>query len=164
MSNKSRAKSLIEKKLGNPEYRKRHEEQYEAFKLEVQILQALEEKGWSYSDLAAATYTSKSNVSRDLKAGGIFYATFSRISKIAEALGMKLIALLIPKNQVQFILPKIEELVRTSFNATVGQIKMTEQLTLSPANLKDAPTSNQGLVDFKLASDEVTKKLIIQVA
>ncbi|MBI4668544.1 MAG: helix-turn-helix transcriptional regulator, partial [Elusimicrobia bacterium] len=108
MSTKPRIKSLLERKLEISEYRKRHEESYEEFKLEVQILHALERKGWSYADLAQATHSHKSNISRDLKAGGIFSASFSRISKIAEVLGMKLIALLAPKEQARFFLPQIE--------------------------------------------------------
>jgi len=123
MSNK-RLKSLLQQKMENPEHRKRHDEQYAAFKLEVQILDALERKGWTYDDLAQTTNTQKSNISRDLRAGGILSASFSRIARIAEALGMKLLALLIPKEQEQLILPKIEALVRESFNTI--EIKMSE--------------------------------------
>lgn len=116
MSNKPKAKGLIERKLQDPEYRKWFEKRYAAFKLEAQILTALETKGWIYDDLAKATGTSKGNVSRDLKAGGILSASFSRINRIAEALGMRLIALLVPQESIQFILPRIEELVRSSSN------------------------------------------------
>jgi len=126
MSNKTKAKSLIEKKLEDSHYRKQYEERYAAFKLEAQILYVLEEKGWTYSDLAKATHTSKSNVSRDLRAGGISSASFSRISRIAEALGMKLIALLVPKDYAQFILPRIEEMVRSSSNAPLVEFRREE--------------------------------------
>lgn len=105
-------KSLIERKMQDPEYRKRFEEEYGAFQLEVQILLALEDRGWTYSDLAKATKTSKSNISRDLKDGGLVNASYSRIHRMADALGMKLVGVLIPKDSVETVLPKIEELVR----------------------------------------------------
>jgi transcriptional regulator with XRE-family HTH domain len=107
-----RTKSLLERKAENPGYRKRQEEGYAAFKLEAQILAALEQKGWSYSQLADATQTSKSNICRDLKGGGLPAASLSRLYRIAEALGMRLVTLLIPKEQVQFVVPEIEALVR----------------------------------------------------
>lgn len=117
MSDKNRTKGLITKKLENSEYQKRHNERYPAFKLEAQILVALERKGWSYADLAKVANTYKSNISRDLRAGGILTASLARINKIADALGMKLITLLIPKNAEDFIVPKIEELVRVAFGS-----------------------------------------------
>ena len=79
---KSHIKGLLERRLDDPEQKKRHEERYEAFKLEVQILEALETKRWSYADLAQATGTSKSNVSRDLRAGGILSASFRESAKL----------------------------------------------------------------------------------
>ena len=127
MSNKPKAKGLIERKLEDPEYKKRHDERYAAFKLEAQILYALEEKNWTYSDLAKATGTAKSNVSRDLKAGGILAASFYRINKIADALGMKLVALLIPKESERYILPRIEELVRLSSTTAFMQFQLIQQ-------------------------------------
>ena len=124
MQNKAQPKSLIARKMGNAGYRKRHENGYEAFKLEAQILLALENKGWSYTDLAQATNTHKSNVSRDLSAGGILSATLSCISRIAEALGMRLVTLLIPRDKIGIVLPRIEELVRESFDTAAGEVKM----------------------------------------
>ncbi len=105
-------KSLLEKKNADAAYRKRHDDSYAAFKLEAQILMAMEKKNWSYTDLANATHTSKGNISRDLKAGGILRASLSRINKIADALGMKLVALLIPKEHEPFLMPKFEILIR----------------------------------------------------
>jgi transcriptional regulator with XRE-family HTH domain len=116
MPNKPRVKNLIARKLEDSEYRRRHEARYSAFKLEAQILYALERKGWSYEQLAEATDTYKSNVSRDLRAGGILKASFSRVSKIAGALGMTLITLLIPKEQEATVVPRIDAIVRTSFD------------------------------------------------
>jgi transcriptional regulator with XRE-family HTH domain len=88
---------MLERKRVNADYKKLHDETYAAFKLENQILIAMEDRGMSYSDLALATHTSKSNVSRDLRAGGILNASLARIGRIADALGMKLIVLLVPK-------------------------------------------------------------------
>ena len=148
MSDKPKAKSLIEKKLADPEYRKNFEKEYAAFKLEAQILTALEEKGWTYSDLAKATHTSKSNVSRDLKAGGILAASFSRIGRIADALGMTLVALLIPKESERFILPRIEELVRATTSSAFVQYKLLEQpgpgTNLSEVFVCETPEENPG--------------------
>jgi hypothetical protein len=162
MPNKSRAKSLLERKLENLEYRKRHEERYEAFKLEVQILNALQKKGWSYTDLAQAINTHKSNISRDLKGGGILSATFSRISRIAEALEMKLIALLIPKEEEQFILPRIGELVRLSFNAASGDIKMAEPPKMVTQWRQDMYAKiNKGVIaSLKLVENEAVQNWV----
>ena len=62
-------KSRLARDLEDPEYRKRFEADYESFKLEVQLLLAMERKHWSYSDLAKAVGTQKSHISRDLKGG-----------------------------------------------------------------------------------------------
>ena len=115
MSDKPPVKGYLNRKLEDPEYRKQHDERYAAFKLEVQILLALEDRDWTYSDLAKATKTSKSNISRDLKDGGLVNASFSRIHRMADALGMKLVGVLIPKESVETVLPKIEELVRSVY-------------------------------------------------
>lgn len=117
-------KGLLERELKSEEFRLAYEESYEAFQLEAQILHALEGKKWTYADLAKATHTSKSNVSRDLAAGGILSASFLRIGRIADALGMKLIGLLIHKEQLAFVLPRIEALIRDSANTTYGKVKL----------------------------------------
>ena len=106
-------RGLIERKLEDPKYRKEHDERYAAFKLEVQILVALEAKGWTYAKLARALHTNKSNISRDLKAGGISKASFARIHRIADALDMKLLAILVPKDEGRSLLQKIEEHFQT---------------------------------------------------
>jgi transcriptional regulator with XRE-family HTH domain len=124
MASTSKAKSLLERELENEQFRRAYEEGYEAFQLETQILYALEKKRWTYTDLAKATNTSKSNVSRDLSAGKILSASFSRIGRIADALGMKLVGLLIPKEQLSFVLPQIEALVKESANAAFGKVKL----------------------------------------
>ncbi len=160
MPDKPRVKSLIARKLENPEYRKRHDEQYAAFKLEAQILHALERKGWTYAQLADATDTYKSNISRDLRAGGILKASFSRISKIAGALGMTLIALLIPKEQEAVIIPKINVLVRASFDRleiqTVQQPINTEAIVNKPVINAGAGSNYAVVQDRTVICDEST--------
>lgn len=136
-----KVKSLYERELENKQFRQAYEEGYEAFQLEAQILHALEEKKWTYSDLAKATNTSKSNVSRDLAAGGILSASFLRISRIADALGMQLVGLLIPKEHVSFVLPKIECLIRDSANTTYGKAKLVS--TMTPLQGFTSLTGNQ---------------------
>jgi len=130
MKIENRVRGMLAKKLETPEFSKRFQEGYEAFELEVQILNTLEAKGWSYSKLAEATQTSKSNVSRDLNGGGLLSATLSRIRRMADALGMRLVMLLIPKDQAQFIIPKLEDIARSSFNAAHGGFPV-EPLTVS---------------------------------
>lgn len=122
MGKRTKVRGKLNRQFENLEFRKRFDEGYGAFELEVQVLNALERKGWSYAKLAEATGTSKSNVSRDLKSGGILSASFSRISRIAEALGMRLVALLIPKDQAEFIVPQLHDIVRSSFNAAYGGV------------------------------------------
>ena len=107
----SRAKGLIERKMGNPAYRSRFERNYPSFMLEVQILRAMERKGWTYARLAKALHTSKSNVSRDLSAGGIMSASLPRLSRIAEALGMELVPLMVEQKKEKAIMAKIQEMV-----------------------------------------------------
>ena len=111
MRNKRKFKSLIDREMENPKFRKLFEQEYEALKLEIQILTALERQELTYSDLAKALHTSKSNISRDLKGGGISTATLARVFKIAEAIGMRFIPLLVPKKKEKNILPKIQRLL-----------------------------------------------------
>jgi len=101
----------LERDLENPEYRKRFESDYEAFKLEVQLLLALERKHWSYSDLARAMGTHKSHISRDLKGGGLASASISRIAKMAGALGLRFLPLCVPESKMKQFLPVIKKLV-----------------------------------------------------
>jgi len=109
----SRAKSLIERKMENPAYRARFERDYPAFMLEVQILRAMERKGVTYSKLAKALHTSKSNISRDLSAGGIRLASLPRLSRLAEALGMEFVPIMVEQKREKAIMAKLQELVAT---------------------------------------------------
>lgn len=111
MKKRARGKGLLEKKLGSSDYRKRFKRGYQAFLLEVQMLKALEEKCWTYEDLAKATHTKKSNISRDLRAHGIHSASYSRIKKMAHALDYDFVPLLIPHKKLKEILPRIERLI-----------------------------------------------------
>ncbi|MDD5657253.1 MAG: hypothetical protein PHF00_08370 [Elusimicrobia bacterium] len=111
MKRKWRVKSQLARDLENAEYRKRFEADYDAFKLEVQFLLALERKHWSYSDLARAVGTDKSHISRDLKGGGLACATISRVTMMAEALGLKFYPLCISEDKLKKILPVIRKLV-----------------------------------------------------
>ncbi|HAH06266.1 MAG TPA: hypothetical protein DCM05_07015 [Elusimicrobia bacterium] len=111
MKPKNRIKGLLRRKLEDPGYRERFERSYAAFTLEVQILNALEEKGWSYSDLAKALHTRKSNISRDISAGRINRATVFRLAKIGEALGLLFLPLFIPKAREQVVLAGLHRLV-----------------------------------------------------
>lgn len=111
--------NLIERKLRDPQ----HDVRYAAFMLEVQILLALEDKGWTFARLAKAVGTSKGNISRDLN-GGLSKASYSRICKIVHALGLKLIPLCIPKEHEDFVLPKIRDMIQEPSSYIRKQISM----------------------------------------
>lgn len=113
MRRKWRVKSQLARALEDPEYKKRFDADYEAFKVEVQLLLALERKHWSYADLAHAIGSQKSHVSRDLKGRGLGAASISRISRIAEALGLKFVPLCIPKDKFESSLPLLRKLAST---------------------------------------------------
>ena len=108
---KNKRKSLFEKRMTDSNFRQRFEREYPLFKLEVQILNALEKKGWTYSKLAKAMGTSKSNISRDLSAHGIRSATASRLVKMAQVLDSDFIPLVIPQSKELEILSKIQKFV-----------------------------------------------------
>ena len=111
MQKKSKNKSLFEKRMTDSKFKQRFEKEYPLFKLEVQILNALEKKGWTYSKLAQAIGTHKSNISRDLSARKIRSATISRIVKMAQVLDSNFIPLFIPHSREAEILPEIQKLI-----------------------------------------------------
>lgn len=111
MKSKGKAKGLLARKMADPAYRKRHEESYKAFKLEVQFLQALERKHWTYSDLAKVMHTQKSGISRDLKGGGLRFASMDRIARMAEALGLRFFLFCVPEDRASKVLPAVEKLI-----------------------------------------------------
>ena len=101
-------KGTLNKLLENPHFKEKFDREYELFQIEVQILNAMERKGWTYADLANAVGTSRQNIWRDLKNGGIQKASLERISHIAEALGLHMHSILMNKKQERTILPKLK--------------------------------------------------------
>ena len=110
MKNKGKPRGLLARKMAGSAYRKRHEESYELLKLEVQLLNALERKHWTYADLARAMHTQKSAISRDLKGGGLRAASMARVGKMAEALGLRLFSFCVAENKAERVLPVILKL------------------------------------------------------
>src|SRR5258707_582487 len=99
MRKKTKTKVIgqLNRELQDPAYRARFEKEYAVFRLEMQILVAMEKRGWTYSDLAKAVGTSKGNISRDLAGGKINSATVPRLVRIGEALGLRFLPLFIPE-------------------------------------------------------------------
>jgi len=96
-SSKPKVAGYLNRKLQDPVYRDRFEKEYAVFQLEVQILLAMEKRGWTFTDLAKAVGTSKGNISRDLSGGRINSATVTRLTRIADALGLRFLPLFVPK-------------------------------------------------------------------
>src|SRR5437899_2873272 len=94
----------LNRKLQDPKFREKFEHRYRFFQLEVQILNALEDKGWSYKDLAKASGTYSQNVWRDLKNGGLHKASLERVSRYAEALGLHMHHFLLSPRQEKKLL------------------------------------------------------------
>ena len=111
MKKSKEVESLFEKEMGRPSFRKKFEERYPSFKIEVQLLTALERNGLTYLEFAQAIGTQKSNISRDLKGGGIRHITLNRLKKMARVLNCDFIPLIIPREKEDKILPKLEKLV-----------------------------------------------------
>lgn len=82
---------LLNRKLKDPKYRKRFERDYELFKLEAQILLAMEDQGLTYEDLATKLGTYRSMICRDLRYGGLKVAKLYRIMRMVDALGLRLV-------------------------------------------------------------------------
>lgn len=111
MKTKTKFKSIADRQMEDPEYRKIFEESWPAFQLEVQLLNALERKHWSYSDLAKALHTHKSAISRDLKGGGLRTASISRIAKMADVLDMQFFPICVIEKKVKSAAPIIRKLI-----------------------------------------------------
>ena len=97
MKTKPKVIGQLNRQLLDPVYRERFEKEYALFKIEVQILLAMEKRGWNYADLARAVGTSKGNISRDISGGRINSATVKRLTRIADALGLRFLPLFVPK-------------------------------------------------------------------
>lgn len=104
-------KSSLLRLLENPPYREKFEWDYELFKLEVLILDAMEEKGWTHHDLARATGISRHNIWRDLESGGLQNASLERIARIVDALGLHLHPVLLDQKKETKILPKLRRVL-----------------------------------------------------
>jgi len=111
MAKKNKEKTLFDKKMLDKKFRQRFEKEYPAFELEVQILNALERKNWTYSKLAEVMGTSKSNISRDLGAKGIWSATISRLARMAEVLDSDFVPLFIPRSKESEVLSRIQKII-----------------------------------------------------
>ncbi|MFH1619893.1 MAG: helix-turn-helix transcriptional regulator [bacterium] len=109
MKPKNKFKTISDREMENPDFRKHFEETWPGFQLEVRLLNALERKHWSYSDLAKVMGTQKSGISRDLKGGGLQSASIARIAKISDALGLKFFPLCISAKEAKLILPFIKK-------------------------------------------------------
>lgn len=112
MKNGKKTASLFDREMQRPAFRKAYKSEKKRFSLELQISQFLEEAGWTYEDFAKRTGTAKSHVSRDLK-GGLHHATVARIERIAKALHMRYLPLLIPENKAEKLIPEIMYLVES---------------------------------------------------
>ena len=110
MKTKAKPKGLLARKIANSAYRKRHEESYELLKLEVQILNALERKHWTYDDLARVMGTHKSAISRDLKGGGLRMASMDRIARMAEALDLRFVPFFVAESKAKEVFPILQRL------------------------------------------------------
>lgn len=101
---------MLAKKMEDPNYRRRHEESYELLTLEIQLLNALERKRWTYADLARAMHTQKSAISRDLKGGGLRAASMARVARMAEVLGLRLFSFCVAEKEANRVLPILQKL------------------------------------------------------
>jgi transcriptional regulator with XRE-family HTH domain len=104
-------KGWLNRKLEDPKYRKEFEDRGRFFRLEVQILLAMEDKGWTYEDLARAVGTTRQNIWRDLKNGGLHKASLDRIARIAQALGLHIHHILISPKKEKRLLPKLHKML-----------------------------------------------------
>src|SRR5258708_10308785 len=107
-------KGSLNKLLEDPKFREEFERRQEFFRLEVQILLAMEDKGWTYEDLAKAVGTSRQNIWRDLRNGGLHKASMDRVAKIAEALGLRMHSFLISQKKEKRLLPKLHRFLKAA--------------------------------------------------
>ena len=111
MQTKHRVKSLFEREMEDPTFRKHFQDEMDALKLEVQFFHALRRSHLSYAQIAEILQTNKGNISRDLKGGRLRLATIPRIERWASAVGMRFVPLLISKQKAHQILPKLQRLI-----------------------------------------------------
>ena len=106
-----KVRSLFERRMASKGFRERFEKEYPVFQLEVQILNALERKGWTYSKFAKALGTKKGNVSRDLRTGSIRRATIARVARMAQVLDYDFVPIFVPLKKEPVILSEIQKLL-----------------------------------------------------
>ena len=111
MKKNEKKESLFDREMKKASFRKKYEEKYPLFKIEVQLLNELERNGLTYVEFAEAIGTKKSNISRDLKGGGIQHITLQRLKKMAAALNCDLVPLIIPRDREEKVLPQIRKLL-----------------------------------------------------
>ena len=109
----AKPKSLFERQMEKRHFQENYEREYQEFKLEMQFLLALEQQGLTYEKFAKKIGSSKGNISRDLKGRGLQKATVERIVKMAQALGLEFLPLLLPKDR-RGRRKKLEELLAAS--------------------------------------------------
>jgi transcriptional regulator with XRE-family HTH domain len=102
-------KGALNRELENPRHRAEFDHRRGFFRLEVQFLLALEDRGWSYEDLAKATGILRQNIRRDLKNGGLHKASLDRVARYAEALGLHAHHFLLSPVQERKFLPRLEK-------------------------------------------------------
>ena len=101
-------KGELNLRLEDPEFRKEFEHRQRFLRLEIQILLAMEDKDWSFNDVAKATGIHRQNVWRDLKNGGLHKASLDRVARYAEALGLHAYYFLLNPEQEKNILPRLQ--------------------------------------------------------
>lgn len=111
MKNTKTPNSLFEKEMAKTSFRKNFETGYPFFQIEVQLLNELERNNLTYLEFARLIGTQKSNISRDLRGGGVHHATLDRIKKMANALNCMFIPLIIPKEKGREMLPRIAKII-----------------------------------------------------
>ncbi len=109
----AKPKSLFERQMGKKHFQENYEREYQELQLEVQFLLALEEQGLTYEKFAKKIGSSKGNVSRDFKGRGLQKATIDRLIKMAQALGLEFLPLLLPRDR-RSRRKKLEELLAAS--------------------------------------------------
>ena len=96
-----KSKSLFEREMESPSFRKKYKENKKSLRLELQILDALEKKHLTFETFAKRVGTQKSNVSRDLKGKGLWTATIGRVERMAKALDCDFVPLFLPRDKKQ---------------------------------------------------------------
>jgi len=107
-------KGTLNRKLEDPAYRAEFEHRRRFLDLEIQILLAMEDKKWTYEDLAKAVGTTRQNIWRDLKNGGLHKASLDRVDRIAGALGLCVHHFLVSHKNEKKILPKLQKLLKAA--------------------------------------------------